>query len=153
VRPRICRIPVAAPGHRPTVAGLLDVVAPLTGDPVLVVPTDATEPELREVTVALHALPDDAPVLAAAAETGRRLGASLVAAHGLPASFAERSVGLAPAVERGRRLVDAAARQLATDAPGLAVLTCLVRAHPHELVGRGARHRPARHRRSAARGP
>jgi nucleotide-binding universal stress UspA family protein len=133
--PRSCRLPATTPGHRPTVNRLLDTVAPLTGDPVLVIPPDAADPAPHQVTVALHALPDDAPVLAAAADTGRKLGAALVVTHGLPTSFAERSVGLACAVEHARQLLATAARQLTAAAPDLAVITQLVRVHPHELVG------------------
>lgn len=88
--------------------------------------------------MALHALPDDAPVLAAAADTARHLGVPLVLVHGLPMSFAERSVGLRSALEHARRLLDAAARQVVVDAPDLRVDTRLFRAHPHELVGENA---------------
>ena len=38
-------------------------------------------------------------------------------------------------MEHGRRLLDAAAERLTADAPDLPVVTRLVRAHPHELVG------------------
>jgi nucleotide-binding universal stress UspA family protein len=50
-------------------------------------------------------------------------------------SFAERSIGLAAALEHARRLLDAAARRLATESPDVRVMTRLCRAHPHELVG------------------
>jgi nucleotide-binding universal stress UspA family protein len=123
------------PGHGPIVGGLLDTVVSLAVDPVLVVHPNSGDTDLRQVTAALHDLPDDAPVLAAAVETARQLGAALVVIHGLPVSFAERSVGLASALEHGRWLLDAAARRLVTEAPGLAVVTRLVRRHPHELVG------------------
>jgi nucleotide-binding universal stress UspA family protein len=134
-RLRACRIPATTPGHRPVVGELLDTVVPLAVDPVLVVHPDSADADPRQVTAALHDLPDDAPVLSAAVETARQLGAALVVTHGLPVSFAERSVDLASAMERGRRLLDAAARQLVAEAPDLAVVTRLVRAHPHELVG------------------
>jgi nucleotide-binding universal stress UspA family protein len=134
--PRIYRIPATTPGHRPIVGELLDTVIPLAVDPVLVLHPDSTDTDLRQVTAALHDLPDDAPVLAAAVEAARQLGAPLVVTHGLPVSFAERNVGLASAQEHGRRLLDAAARRIGAEAPGLAVVTRLVRAHPHELVGK-----------------
>jgi nucleotide-binding universal stress UspA family protein len=96
---------------------------------------NSRDSDLRQVTAALHDLPEDAPVLDAALETARLLGAALVVTHGLPVSFAERSVGLASAVEHSRRLLDAAARRLVAEATGLAVVTRLGPAHPHELVG------------------
>jgi hypothetical protein len=87
---------------------------------------NSRDSDLRQVTAALHDLPEDAPVLDAALETARLLGAALVVTHGLPVSFAERSVGLASAVEHSRRLLDAAARRLVAEATGLAVVTRLV---------------------------
>lgn len=132
---RAHRVPPAEPGQRPAPAQLLAAVAPLTAEPVLVVPPGSADTGLRQVTAALHALPDDLPVLAAAVDTARHLGGQLVLAHGLPVSFAERNVGLTPAVERGRRLLDAAAARLTAEHPGLGVVTRLVRAHAHELVG------------------
>jgi nucleotide-binding universal stress UspA family protein len=114
---------------------LLDTVIPLAVDPVLVLHPDSTDTALRQVTAALHDLTDDAPVLAAAVEAARQLGAPLVVTHGLPVSFAERNVGLASAQKHGRRLLDAAARRIGRGS-GLALVTRLVRAHPHELVGK-----------------
>lgn len=134
-RLRTYRLPTTAPGHQANPARLLTTIGPLTGDPVLVIPAGPTDITPHQVTATLHDLPADGPVLAAAADTARFLGTPLVLVHGLPASFAERSVGLTPALQHGRRLLDAAACQLATDAPGLPVVTRLVRAHPHELVG------------------
>jgi nucleotide-binding universal stress UspA family protein len=59
----------------------------------------------------------------------------LVLAHGLPVSFAERSVGLRSALEHARRMLDTAARGLVDSTPDVDVLTRLVRVHAHELVG------------------
>jgi hypothetical protein len=134
-RLRTYRVPTTAPGHQANPVRLLTTIGPLTGDPVLVVPAGSTDTAPHQVTASLHDLPADGPVLAAAADSARFLGRPLVLVHGLPASFAERSVGLTHALEHGRGLLDAAARQLAADAPGLPVVTRLVRAHPHELVG------------------
>jgi nucleotide-binding universal stress UspA family protein len=128
-------MPTTAPGHQLAPARLIGAIAPLTGGPVLMGPAGSTDTAPRQVTATLHDLPDDGPVLAAAVDTARYLGRPLVIVHGLPVSFAERSVGLGHALEHGRRLLDAAARQLRTDTPDLSVVTRLVRAHPHELVG------------------
>jgi nucleotide-binding universal stress UspA family protein len=86
-------------------------------------------------TTALHDLPDDEPVLAAAADTARRVGGPLMLTHALPISFAEHSVGLRSALAHAHHVLDAAARRLAADNPDLIVETRLLRAHPHELVG------------------
>ena len=126
---------VRPPGHRPTPPDLLTAIAGWSADPVLVVPPGAAGADVRHVTAALHDLPDDAPVLAAAADTARHVEGRLVLTHGLPMSFAERSVGLRTALEHARRVLDAAARRLGADTPDLAVETRLVRVHPHELVG------------------
>jgi nucleotide-binding universal stress UspA family protein len=126
---------VRPPGHRPAPPDLLTAIAGWAADPVLVVPPGATAVEVRQVTAALHDLPDDAPVLAAAADTARHVDGRLVLTHGLPMSFAERSVGLRTALDHARYVLDTAAGQLAADNPDLPVETRLVRVHPHELVG------------------
>jgi hypothetical protein len=74
-------------------------------------------------------------VLADAEESAVCLGAALVIAHAVPRAFAERSVGLDAAVERGRWLLDSATRHAVRAVPGLEVTSRLVRARPHELVG------------------
>jgi nucleotide-binding universal stress UspA family protein len=129
------RVPATVPGHRPSPVHLIVEIAALAADPVLVVRPESAGAGAPEVTAALHDLPDDAPVLAAAADTARHLGGPLVLTHGLPVSFAERSVGLPPALDHARRLLDAAAQRLVADVPDVRVATRLVRAHPHELVG------------------
>jgi nucleotide-binding universal stress UspA family protein len=132
---RAHRRPATTPGHRPSPGSLLAEVAALVADPVLVVPRDVADVGLSEVTAAIHDLPDDAPVLAAAADVARHLDASLIVTHGLPVSFAERSVGLQAALKHAHRLLDAAAQRLVDDFPDVHVVTRLVRAHPYELVG------------------
>jgi nucleotide-binding universal stress UspA family protein len=122
------------PGRRPTPLHRLGGVAALFADPVLVVRPGCTRAPILEVTAALHGLPDDAPVLAAAVDAARHLGGRLVLVHGLPVSFAERSVGLGTALRDARGTLDAA-RRLVDDARDVEVVTRLVRVHPHELVG------------------
>ncbi len=110
---------------------LIEAIGPCVDDPVLVV---RGEPDFRTVTVALRALPDDAPVLDAAARAARDVGGTLQVVHGVPVSYGERSVGLDGAVERGYRLLDAARDRLAAEIPDAPVVTRLERVHPHELV-------------------
>lgn len=127
------RVGAGAPGRRPApVATLVDLVTAGT-DPVLVVPPDHAGDD--GVTVALHALPADAPVLTAAAGAARHLGGRLVLVHGLPLSFAERSVGMRAALADARALLETASRRIRADAPDLTVETWLRRVHPYELVG------------------
>jgi CBS domain-containing protein len=132
------RAAATTPGHRSSPGSLLAEVAALVADPVLVVPRDVADVGLSEVTAAIHDLPDDAPVLAAAADVARHLDAPLIVTQGLPISFAERSVGLQAALEYAHRLLDAAAQRLVDDFPDVHVVTRLVRAHPYELVGEDA---------------
>ena len=132
---RIHQAQVRAPGHGPTPPGLLAAISAWATDPVLVVPAGSADTLLRQVTAALHDLPDDEPVLAAAADTARRVGGPLVLTHALPVSFAEHSVGLRSALTHAHRVLDASARRLAAENPDLTVETRFVRAHPHELVG------------------
>lgn len=87
------------------------------------------------VVAAVDALPDDSPVVATAAEIAQQRGAGLVLLHGVPLSFAERSVGLDSAVERGRELLETTVRHLHQAYPDVAAVAELHRAHPHELVG------------------
>ena len=128
-------LPTPVPGRRPVPVPLIADIAELAADPVLVLPPGAAADRLPDVTAALHGLPDDAAVLAAAADAARHLGVRVVLTHGLPLSFAERSVGLPSALDHARLLLVAAVRRLAAEAPGVPVTTQLVRAHPHELVG------------------
>jgi hypothetical protein len=128
-------VPATVPGHRLAPVHLLSEIAELLADPVLVIQPGSDGTGLPEVIAALHDLPDDAPVLAAVADIAQHLGSPVVLIHGLPVSFAERSVGLRPAMQHGRRLLDAAARRIVADAPDVRVVTRLVRAHPHEPAG------------------
>jgi hypothetical protein len=112
---------------------LIQAIGPCNDDPVLVNrATPGTAP--AHLTVALKALPDDAPVLAEAARAASDLDGTLQVVHGVPLSYGARSVGLDGAVARGERLLDAARHRLATEAPDVAVATRLERARPHEVV-------------------
>jgi hypothetical protein len=112
-------VPATVPGHRLAPVHLLSEIAELLADPVLVIQPGSDGTGLPEVIAALHDLPDDAPVLAAVADIAQHLGSPVVLIHGLPVSFAERSVGLRPAMQHGRRLLDAAARRRDGSSPTL----------------------------------
>ncbi|MDT7661599.1 MAG: hypothetical protein QOD04_1155 [Pseudonocardiales bacterium] len=122
------------PRHSPPATFGQDV-ADLVGVPVLVVRPTPPRQGPAHVIAAIGGLPDDADVLANAEQSAVYLGASLVIVHGVPRSFAERSVGLDSAVERGRQLLETATRHANQAVPGLEVTSRLLRAHPHELVG------------------
>jgi nucleotide-binding universal stress UspA family protein len=102
-------------------------------------PEPQAEPTDRglRVVAALRGLPDDAPVVADAAEWAARSGAALTLVHAVPRSFGERSVGLDGAVAHGRRLLDAGARQTRAAHPTVTVDCALLRMRPYELVGEG----------------
>ncbi len=104
---------------------------------VLVLRTAGADPDghRRHVVCAVHRLPDDAAVVADAAASAAGLGARLTVVHAVPRSFAERSVGLAAALTRGRQLLDAAVTRAVAHEPGLPVDCRLLRVRPHELVG------------------
>jgi hypothetical protein len=124
-----------APG---TAEERLRTIAALAGRSVLVVgPHDEGRSGTGRVVAAVRDLPSDAAVLAEAAVAAIALDAELVAVHGVPLSFGERSVGLTDALARGHEVLDAAVVQLTADAPGLTVLPRLLRVRPHELVGEG----------------
>jgi hypothetical protein len=99
----------------------------------------AREPAERvpsRVVAALDDLAEDAAVLDEACRAAGHLGATLVLAHAVPVSFAERSVGLDTALTHGRRVLAAAAETAAARLPGdCLTVSRLVRARPHELVG------------------
>lgn len=115
-------------------SGLGPEVARLIGHPVLVVRPTAARPGPPRVVAAIRDLTEDRSVLRSAVKCARYLGAELVVVHGVPRSFAERSVGLDEAVEHGNALLDSAIEQVATDASDLRVSPRLFRVHPHELV-------------------
>jgi nucleotide-binding universal stress UspA family protein len=129
------RVPARLPGGRAAPTDLLDAVTCHAEDLVLVTRPALGPGAVPQVAVAVQDLPDDARVLTAAAEAVRHLGGSLIVIHGVPLSFGERSVGLDPAVQHGRMVLDAACDLLRRDVPGLPVAARLLRAHPHELVG------------------
>jgi nucleotide-binding universal stress UspA family protein len=135
-------LPVAAQGDLPAqpVGQIADIAAAAArrGGAVLAVSGPApVRSSPRRVVAAVQALPDDAPVLADAAAVALHMGAELVVAHGVPTSFAERSVGLDAAVDNARRLLEAAVGAAVDAVPGLTVEPCLLRVRPHEMVGEG----------------
>jgi hypothetical protein len=115
----------------------IGLVASLAGRSVLVASHHDVRPRTgtARVVAAVRDLPSDATVLAEAAAAAVALDAVIVALHGVPLSFGERSVGLTEALARGHRVLDAAAERLGADVPGVTVLPRLLRARPHELVG------------------
>ena len=136
--------PAAAAGDFTAIAGRVATISDIAaaagrrGDVVLV----ALGPEpgragIPRVVAAVRDIAEDAAVLDAAVLTAAHRGAELVVAHGVPTSFAARSVGLGDAVESGRAMLDAAVATASAAVPGLRVQPWLVRAHPHELVGEG----------------
>jgi nucleotide-binding universal stress UspA family protein len=120
------------------VSAIADIAAGAARSGIAVLALPAA-PQVRgappRVIAAVRQLPDDAQTLADAAMSAGHLGADLVVAHGLPASFGERSVGLDAAVRDAARLLDAAVDAAATSQPGLHVQGWLARVRPHELVG------------------
>jgi nucleotide-binding universal stress UspA family protein len=134
------------PGH-PTdpspaerVAAIMEITAGAArrGDPVLVLPLlPRACGNPPRVVAAVRCFPDDAQPLTEAVACAGHMGADLVVAHGLPASFGERSIGLDGAVQDAGRLLDAAVRAASSSVPGLRVRPWLARVRPHELVGEG----------------
>lgn len=86
------------------------------------------------VVAAIHDLPDDDTVLVDAAASAGRLGSSLQLVHGVPVSFAERSVGLDAAVARGLSVLEDGLAFLTAHGAGANTSTRLLRVRPHELV-------------------
>jgi nucleotide-binding universal stress UspA family protein len=126
------------PASADRVSGIADITirAARCGDPVLVLPVlQQARKEPPRVIAAVRHLPDDVQALTEAATCAGCMGADLVVAHGLPASFGERSIGLDDAVQDAGRLLDAAVRAAASSVPGLRVRPWLARVRPHELVG------------------
>jgi nucleotide-binding universal stress UspA family protein len=137
-------LPVAAEGDLPPSAQPVGEIAEIAaaaarrGGAVLAVSGPApVRSGPRRVVAAVQALPDDAPVLVDAAAVALHMGAELVVTHGVPTSFAERSVGLDAAVDNARRLLEAAVGAAVDAVPGLTVEPRLLRVRPHEMVGEG----------------
>jgi universal stress protein family protein len=114
----------------------IQAVAAVAGRSVLITgPQDAARTGTRRVVAAVRDLPADVAVLTEAAGAAVQMDATVVLVHGVPLSFAERSVGLADALSRGQLVLEAAVDRLTGDAPGLTVVSRLLRVRPHELVG------------------
>jgi nucleotide-binding universal stress UspA family protein len=108
------------------------VTAAHAGTAALVTRPQPSVARAPRVVAALRELPDDADVLALAAENAARMRATLTVAHAVPASFGERSIGLRSALERGRRLLASVWSPVDDD---ITVEPRLLRLYPHELVG------------------
>jgi nucleotide-binding universal stress UspA family protein len=106
-----------------------------TGCSVLVHRRAAHSPTGRRVIAAVYDLPEDEAILLHAAGCAGAVGGALLLVHAVPLSFAERSVGLEEALERGSAVLDAGLAMLIGKEPDLRVETRLVREHPHEFVG------------------
>lgn len=111
------------------------LVNPPEATAVLVTRGTLARSRTPRVVAAIRRLPADDAVIAVAVDAAGLLGAGLSIAHAVPTSFAERSVGLAEALDRGSRILDDALDRASTLAPDLAITAGLVRTHPHELVG------------------
>ena len=107
----------------------------LAGEVVLVPRPPVRRALPARVVAAVHELPDDAPVLAWAAECARGLGGEVLVVHAVPYAFAERSLGVDAAVQRGRATLAAACSWLRTEDPGLPAVSRLARGWPHEFLG------------------
>jgi len=108
--------------------------ATAAGTAVLVNRSSWSEPEEPRVVAAVQQLPDDTDVLSDAAACAAVLHGSVLVLHGTPVSFAERSVGLDSALNRGLDTLDAGVRFLADHRFGVPASSRLLRVHPHELV-------------------
>ncbi|MGI5129977.1 universal stress protein [Pseudonocardia sp. CA-107938] len=127
----------AVPELEPAAAAVSELAARAArhGSTILLVHQPDTPHPQRRVVVAVRRLPEDGPVVAEAAQCAASLDARLELVHAVPTSFAEKSVGLADALDHGRTvlaLTEEYARQVV---PGLEVDARLVRARPHEVVG------------------
>jgi hypothetical protein len=130
--------PAAFPGSVERVRAIADIATTAARDGAAVLAVAGPSRNRTgspRVVVAIRAFPDDAAALADAADVASIMGAELVIAHGVPAAFAERSVGLGSAVERAHDLLDAAVARTSTARPELAARPWLARVRPHELVG------------------
>jgi nucleotide-binding universal stress UspA family protein len=137
-------LPAASPDDLPAAAQRVGTIAEIASaaarqDSSVLVVSSTVPPRSGppQVVAAVQALPDDGPVLAAAAAAALHRHADLVVAHGVPTSFAERSVGLDAALDHAHRLLGTSVEAaLATD-PGLTVVPLLLRVRPYEMVGEG----------------
>jgi nucleotide-binding universal stress UspA family protein len=119
----------------PTTSGAWDdlhAVERAAGTMVLVLPHTVIAP--RRIVVAVQDLPADEPVLHAAADAARALGAPVLVVHAVPTSFGERSIGLSEAVGRGEELVALGAQIIRRRCRTALVHRVLVREWPHEAV-------------------
>jgi nucleotide-binding universal stress UspA family protein len=126
---RVCSGPSAVCGTGDDLEAIARSAATV---PVLVLPHTAAAP--RRIVVALQDLPADEPVLHAATDAARALGAAVLVVHAVPTSFGERSIALPEAVGRGEELLALGARLVRRRCPTVLVGRSLVREWPHEAV-------------------
>ena len=105
------------------------------GSAVLLPRTPRCRTDAQRVAVGVKTLPDDGKAVVAAAQCATAMNADLVVLHAVPTSFAERSVGLGAALDRGHALLAHATRVAHRAAPEVGVTVQLMRALPHEIVG------------------
>jgi len=128
----------AVPGSGPVgpVVPELAARAARQGSAVLLVREPTTGRAERRIVVAIRGLPEDAPVVEEAARCAASLDARLEVVHAVPTSFAEKSVGLADSLDHGRTVLAQTGEYARRVVPGLEVDVRLVRARPHEVVGK-----------------
>lgn len=134
--------PPSSPGHLPSVGAdeiSMTTMAHLAARSAVLV-LRAGEPPGRpgSVVAAIDTSPEDATVVAAAADTAARLGATVELQHAVPLSFGERSIGIPEAESQGVRALGHAASATTERHPELAPTIRLIRSWPHEAFGAGA---------------
>lgn len=105
------------------------------GSAVLLLRTPPRGTGAERIAVGVKTLPDDGDAIVSAAQCATAAKADLVILHAVPTSFAERSVGLGAALDRGHALLAHATRVARRAAPAVSVTMHLMRALPHEIVG------------------
>lgn len=137
---RRCRVPgrPAEPASPGRVSAIADITSRAVRDGSMVMVLPLVQPVRGappRVVAAVRRFPDDALAVSEAAACAESMGGDLVVAHGLPASFGERSIDLDDTVRFAGRLLETAIRTAESTSPGLLVRPWLARVLPHELVG------------------
>ncbi|HEX4248835.1 MAG TPA: universal stress protein [Pseudonocardia sp.] len=124
--------PGVATGWSRVISDIAEATA--AGAAVLINRPSWSEPEEPRVVAAVQQLPEDADVLTDAATCAAVLHGTVLVLHGMPVSFAERSVGLDSALNRGLDTLEAGVRFIEEQRFGVPATSELLRVHPHELV-------------------